>query len=203
MTPPEPVAPSSVPLEPSPFGLVLRWTGRLCGFLALGLGLGALAGVVWWKVVDLPTYLVNEGGGASTSERGLTEFFGGDAWFGAIGVVVSLLLGAAGWRRFRNLGWPSVLVVALVALAAAAVCWFVGYRLGPGEFNPRLAAANPGDLVPIELTLRARASLLTWPFVAVIPVLLGSSLGPDDEEPRPLRWRRVKNGSVARQPENG
>ena len=40
--------------------------------------------------------------------------------------------------------------------------------------------------MPIELTLRARASLLTWPFFAIIPVLLGSSLGRDDEEPQPF-----------------
>jgi hypothetical protein len=36
------------------------------------------------------------------------------------------------------------------------------------------------------LTLRARAALLTWPFFAVIPILLGSSLGRDDEVPRPI-----------------
>ena len=70
--------------------------------------------------------------------------------------------------------------------AAALVCWLVGYRLGPGDFTARLAAAKPGDIVPIELTLRARAALLTWPFFAMIPVLLGSSLGRDDEEPRPI-----------------
>jgi len=203
VTPPEPVAPGAAPpAEPNPFGSMLRWSGRLGGYLALGLGLGALAGLVWWEVVDLPAYRVSDDGGASISERGLTEFFGGDAWFCALGVVVGLLLGVLGWRRFRNLGWPTVPVVAIVALAAAAVCWFVGFRLGPGEFNPRLAAANPGDLVPLELTVRARASLLTWPFMAVIPVLLGSSLGPDDEEPRPFRWRRAKNGSAAGQPEN-
>jgi hypothetical protein len=50
--------------------------------------------------------------------------------------------------------------------------------------------------VPIPLTIRASASLLTWPFFAVMPVLLGSSLGRDEDEPRPLlRRRRSRNQS--------
>jgi hypothetical protein len=84
-----------------------------------------------------------------------------------------------------------VLVVLGCAVASALMCWLVGYHLGPGEFSARLAAAQPGELVPIPLTLRARASLLTWPFFAIIPVLLGSSLGRDEEEPRPLLRRRA------------
>lgn len=156
-------------------------------FVLLGLGLGAVAGVAWWLVVDLPVYAVNADGGASTTERGLTEFIGGDAWFCAIGVVLGTGLGVLGWRRFRSLGWPVVLLVCLTAVLGALVCWSVGYKLGPGAFNPRLVTAQTGDLVPIELTLRARASLLSWPFFAVIPVLLGSSLGRDDEEPTPPR----------------
>lgn len=165
----------------------MRTGSQLTLFVALGLGLGALAGAIWWLVVDLPAYAVNVDGNASTSERGLTQFIAGDAWFCGIGLVVGVGLGLLGWRRFRSLGWPLVLVVTLVALGAGLVCWWVGYRLGPGEFNPRIAVAQPGDSVPIELTLRARASLFSWPFFAIIPVLLGSSLGRDDEEPRPLR----------------
>ena len=82
-----------------------------------------------------------------------------------------------------DLGWPLVLLVVVVSgsppgcsAGSSATSW-------ARDFVPRLAAAQPGDLVPIELTLRARASLLTWPFLGVVPVLLGSSLGPDDEEP--------------------
>jgi hypothetical protein len=164
----------------------------LCCLLALSLGIGAAAGVAWWGVVRLPGYRVDSDGVASTTERGLSEFIGGDAWFCALGLVAGVMLGLAAWRWFRSIGWGLVLVVVFFALASALVCWFVGYRLGPGEFSPRLANAKPGDLVPLELTLRAKASLLTWPFFAVIPVLLGSSLGRDDEEPGPLiRQRRA------------
>ena len=177
---------------------------RVTAFTALGLGLGALAGVAWWAVVELPAYQVNDDGSASISERGLTEYFGGDAWFCAIGLVVGVGLGVVAWRALPDLGWPLVLLVGIVAVLAGLVCWFVGHRLGPADFVARLAAAQPGDLVSIELTLRARASLLSWPFFAVVPVLLGSSLGRDEEEPRPLIRRRGPNlESGVRQPEHG
>lgn len=175
---------------------------RVVAFVALGLGLGALAGVVWWALVDLPAYVVGPDGGAGISERGYSEFFAGDAWFCAVGLVVGVALGLVGWRMLRDLGWPLALLVAAVAVLAALVCWLVGHQLGPSDFVPRLASARPGDEVPIELTLRARASLLTWPFLAIVPVLLGSSLGPDDEEPRPLFRRRERAESVLREPEN-
>jgi hypothetical protein len=184
VSPPEAVMP--------PRTVVLRTLIRLGCFLALALASGAAAGVVWWAVVELPTYRVNSDGGAATTERGLSEFISGDAAFVVIGLFVGVGLGVAGWRWLRGLGWSLVLVVICAALAAELMCWLVGYRLGPGEFTPRLAAAKPGDLVPIELTLRARASLLTWPFFAVVPILLGSSLGRDDEEPRPIFRRRAR-----------
>jgi hypothetical protein len=166
----------------------------LLGFLAGSLALGAAAGVVWWLVVKPPAYELNSNGGATTTERGLAEFIAGDAWFCAIGLVAGLLIGLAAWRWLRTLGWTVVLVVLVCAVASALTCWLVGYRLGPGDFSARLAAAQPGQLVPIPLTLRARASLLVWPFFAIIPVLLGSSLGRDEEEPRPLLRRRARSG---------
>lgn len=171
-----------------------RLAGRLASFAAVSLGLGAAAGVVWWLVVKPPAYELNSNGGATTTERGLTEFIAADAWFCAIGLVAGLLIGLAAWRWLGTLGWSVVLVVLVCATAAALTCWLVGYRLGPGDFSARLAAAQPGELVAIPLTLRARASLLTWPFFAIIPVLLGSSLGRDDEEPRPLFRRRGRSG---------
>jgi hypothetical protein len=187
---------SGVVTEPAATPTRRRWrlAVRLLGFLAGSLALGAAAGVVWWLVVKPPAYELNSNGGATTTERGLAEFIAGDAWFCAIGLVAGLLIGLAAWRWLRTLGWTVVLVVLVCAVASALTCWLVGYRLGPGDFSARLAAAQPGQLVPIPLTLRARASLLVWPFFAIIPVLLGSSLGRDEEEPRPLLRRRARSG---------
>ena len=181
----------------------VRFGRRVVALLALALGLGALVGVLWWLVVDLPGYLVDSGGRASTSERGLADFIAGDAWFALLGFFAGLLIGCLAWARLNQLGWPVVLVAAMAAAAAALVCWLVGYQLGPTDFTARLAAAPPGQLVEIELTLRAKASLLVWPFAATVPVLLASSLGHDDEQPRPLvaaPWLRSLWGRLRRRP---
>ncbi len=178
-------------------GSLRRVLPHALAYAALAAGLGAAAGVLWWWVVDLPSYSVGPNGGATTSERGLTEFFAGDAWFCLIGAVVGIVLGILGWRLFASVGWPVAVGVALLAVVAALLCWAVGYTLGPGPFVPRLAAARPGDLVPIELTIRAGASLVVWPFAAIVCILLGSSLGRDDEDPRPILRRRRRPVSPA------
>ena len=147
--------------------------------------------MLWWLIVPLPAYQLDSQGRASVTERQLTQFFAGDAWFCLLGVVIGVGLGIIGYRLLRELGWPLVIVVVLGAVAAGLLCWFVGYKLGPGDFVPRLAHAQPGGSVPIALTIRAKASLLLWPLCAVTPVLLASSLGKDNEEPTPLLpWRR-------------
>ena len=170
-----------------------RGTRRIVGFLLMSLGVGAISGLLWARVVTLPGYRVGPDGGASTTERGLAGFIGGDAWFSALGLLLGALLGLLGWRLFRRSGWFVPPLVVLVALGSAVTCWVVGHQLGPGPFEPRLAAAQPGDLVPIDLTLRAKVSLLVWPFAAVIPVLLGSSLGRDEEEPAALFPRGARD----------
>jgi hypothetical protein len=163
-------------------GARTRTAVRLAAYLALAAGVGALTGLLWEAVVDLTTYRVDDGGGAATGERGLTAVIAGDAWFTVLGLVAGLALGWVGWRRLRPLGWSLTLIALGAATGAGLLCWLIGYELGPGPLAPRLAVAQPGDAVPIELTLRSRAALLAWPFGAVIPVLLGSSLGREEEE---------------------
>ncbi|HEU5484988.1 MAG TPA: hypothetical protein VFU98_08790 [Microlunatus sp.] len=171
-----------------------RVTGRIVGYLVLATGLGAAAGVLWWLIVRLPAYRLDSQGRASVTERELTQFFAGDAWFCLLGLVVGVGLGVFGYRLLRDLGWPVVLVVVIGGSAAGLLCWAVGYQLGPGEFTPRLAHAPLGGTVPIALTIRAKAALLFWPLCAVTPVLLASSLGKDSEDPSPLLPPRSTSG---------
>lgn len=168
----------------------IRYTGRVIGYLALACLLGAAAGALWWSIVALPAYQVDSQGRASVTERQLTQFFAGDAWFCLLGLVIGVGLGILGYRLLRDLGWPLVLVVVIGAGAAGLLCWAVGYQLGPGEFTPRLANAPLGGSVPITLTVQSKAALLFWPLCAVTPVLLASSLGKDFEDPGPLLPRR-------------
>lgn len=172
---------------------VSRAAGWLVGYLLLCVLIGIGAGVLWEKIVKLPGYTVGQDGTASTTERGLAGFIAGDAWFAAIGFFVCIGLGIVAWKWFGRLGWPVVVVAIVGAACSGLVCWWVGYRLGPGDFETRLAAARPGDFVPITLTVRTPVVLLVWAFGAVIPVLLRSSLGRDPEEeehPAPRQKRR-------------
>ncbi len=168
-----------------------------------GLGsllIGGLTGIVWSRVVTLPSYTVQADGSATVDERALTQFFSADAWFVICGAVVGLLLGVAAWGIFKKVGWPVAFIAAASGLIAGVTCWQVGQLFGPGPFAERLAAARPTDQVPIALELHSTSALAVWAFVAVAPVLLGAALGPDEEAPRPpKRRRREVDGSVTEQ----
>ncbi len=177
--------------EPSapPTGSLLH---RVTLFVAACLLVGALSGLVWWAVVDLPGYVIAADGRAATTERGLAQHFGSDAWFVLIGAVAGLLLGLVAWWRLVRIGWPVIPLTLAGATVAALLCWVVGHALGPSDFAARLSAAQPGETVPIQLTLSAPVSLVVWPFFATIPILLWSSLAPDAEQPPPLLARRAR-----------
>ncbi len=165
---------------------VAMWIAILAG---MSLVIGGLSAVFWATVVELPTYRILADGSATISERGITEIVASDVWFVITGALVGTGLGLVTWKWFRTLGWPTALLAAGSGLLAGLVCWQVGELLGPGSFAERLTGALPGALVPIPLELRSLSALAVWGFAAVTPVLLASSLGPDDED-HTTRWRR-------------
>lgn len=175
---------------------------ELAVFFVVCLLLGVVAALAWSHFTVLPGYVIGMDGTATTSERGLTEQFGADAWYCLIAVLGGVTIGLVAWWRLVRVGWPVILIALLGAVAAALLTWVLGWALGPGEFQARLAAARPGDVVPIELTLRAPVSVVVWPFMAAVPILLWSSLAPDREEPTPLfagrrERRRRRHEAVA------
>lgn len=179
--------------EPGRSGVV-AWAALLLG---LALVVGALAALFWSGVVDLPSYSIQNNGHAVISESDLAQVVAADVWYSITGVLVGAGLGLVAWRWFRPLGWPVALLAIAAAMVAGLVCWQLGELIGPRDFAARLAAAEPGDLVPISLQLHSVSALAIWAFAGVTPVLLISSLGKDEEDP-PRRQRiRVPEGEAA------
>jgi hypothetical protein len=175
---------------------MIAWIAILVG---LALVVGALAAVFWSAVVDLPSYTIQSDGSAVISEHGLSEVVAGDVWYAITGALVGAGLGLVTWKWFRSAGWPVAVLAVAAGLLAGLVCWHLGELIGPGQFEVRIANAQPGDLVPISLKLRSWSALAVWGFAAITPVLLISSLGPDDEDSS-LR-RRPRTVQAADEPE--
>ncbi|MEL4504568.1 hypothetical protein AAEX63_05870 [Luteococcus sp. H138] len=173
-------------------------TRGLLVFVLLTMLVGALTGVLWHLVVDLPTYQVDADGRATISERGLTQVFSTDAWFCLFGMILGTTIGVLAWRWFRRLGWPVTLLAFASAVLSGLLCWWVGMLMGPHNFRTRIAQAGAGESVPIDFQLHAWSSMLVWPFFATIPILLYSSLGVD-EQIRP-RVRRPRTKDVTAPP---
>ena len=157
-----------------------RW---LVAFAIGNVVLGCLAGVLWFFIVPLSTYQVLAEGQATITERGLASFVAGDAWFVILGLVLGIVCGLVVWSWCSGLGWVCVPLAVLGSTLMGLLCWQVGALLGPDLFNQRLAEAAPGDVVPIDLTVRGPVALLMWPFGAVLVLMMLSALVPDPEDP--------------------
>ncbi|MFT4110653.1 hypothetical protein [Propionicimonas sp.] len=176
---------------------VVLWVALLAGLSAV---VGGLSAVFWASVVTLPTWRIDASSSSAVmSERGVTQIVSADIWFVITGALVGVGLGLVTWKWFRPLGWPTAILAVAAGLLAGVVCWQVGQLLGPGSEAERIAAAEPGSVIPAALRLRAVSALAVWGFAAITPVLLISSLGPDDEDASSRRRhpRRQPVGSGA------
>lgn len=144
--------------------------------VVLCLGAAVIAGVVcaliWHACVHLPIYQVDDKGYATTSERGLTAIFSIDSTFALIGMVVGLGCGFLSWWALHHRGVVVLVPTIATALVSATVCWAVGTLMGPHDFSDRVAAASPGDEVPVDFRLHTWTSLLVWVLGALIVTLI-------------------------------
>lgn len=151
-------------------------------YAALSVVVGALGGLFWRLVVDLPAYRVQEGGKAVIAEEDLSAMFSLDSWFVITGAILGAALGWCAWRWFRPLGWRLSVIGAAGALVAATACWGFSLVLAPAPFKDRLSSAAPGDLVPVDFTLHAPIAVLVWAAAAMVPILLAASFSPDPDD---------------------
>ena len=142
----------------------------------LCLGVAVIAGVVcaliWHACVHLPMYQVDDKGYATTSERGLTAIFSIDSTFALIGMVIGVGCGFLSWWALHHRGVVVLVPTIATALVSATVCWAVGTLMGPHDFSDRVAAASPGDEVPVDFRLHTWTSLLVWVLGALIVTLI-------------------------------
>ncbi len=195
--------PNPVPeraVAPAADGSLVLWLALLAG---LSIVVGLLAGVFWAAVVTLPTWRIDpETSLAVMSERAVTELVAADVWFVITGALVGVGLGLVTWKWFRPLGWPTALLAVGAGLLAGVVCWQLGQLFGPGPEAVRISEAAPGAVVRSSLQLRSLSALAVWAFAAITPVLLISSLGPDEEDPA-TRRPRTGPGEPGPEPETG
>lgn len=144
---------------------------------------GVLAGWVWTLLAPRDQYRVVEGGLLPVDGES-EAFVAGDMIFVILLSVVALLALAVVWSRPRLRG-PLVLAALVVGvLAAGAVAWQVGELLAPPP--TQAAMQTVGATIEGPLRLRAFASLVVPPVIAVIGYLLCAVLvAPDD-----LGWSR-------------
>jgi hypothetical protein len=170
-------------------GNTMGWLGA---YLLICLIVGAVAGAVWYFVVDLPGYTLDESFYASMSEPEHAKVFSADAWLVALGLVAATGLGWLAWRWFGRLGWPSAVVALLAGLTAGFIAQRVGHLLGPDDLAQRLANEQPSatKLIPVELTSHTPVYLAAWAALALLPVLIASALAPTAKDPR--GWQRLE-----------
>jgi len=133
--------------------------------------LGVASGILWWLLVDPPTF-TKVGQGGSMGELQLGQRFDGDGWYAVIAAVAGLFTGALlTWWRSRDFVMTTMLLL-LGAAVAASVMAAVGRLLGPGDPDVALAAAKLGEKVPEQLTVTVPATYLVWPIAVLIGALM-------------------------------
>ena len=140
---------------------------------------GVLAGVVWVSLAPRAHYLVGEDLHATMSERAYAEIIGGDAMFVIITAIVGTLLGLLTWAWFSRRSWHVVVLSVLGALVMTLTAWPVGELIGGSGLTDRIAMANVGDYVQMDLVLHAHSALAVGPFFAITPVMLLSAFLPE------------------------
>lgn len=155
-------------ITPGIISLLIR-CAKLAGFTVV---IGVVAGLVWHRFVTLPSYTASEDGLVAITNRAQSQYFGTDAMFIIIGLIAGLVLGYVAWRLFFRLGWPVCLFAMASGFVSALVCWAVGAAMGPHNFEHRVAAALPGDRIPIDFSLHAPLSVTVWIFASIVPIML-------------------------------
>ncbi|WP_353081548.1 hypothetical protein [Tessaracoccus lapidicaptus] len=169
---------------------VTAW--RVVANVLVAVVLGVVGGLLWSWATPLPSYVVGDDMTATITERGNTSIVVTDVAYTFITGAVGLVLGVLGWLSLYRKGWVVIVAPLLASLAAAVVTWRVGLLVTEGGFVERLARAQAGDVVHVDLALRSASALLVAPFAAITPIMLLAAFWP---EPRVDRGDAPRDSS--------
>ena len=142
-------------------GIVLGW------FVAAGI----VAGVVWWRLVDLPR-ATREGGSIVVEADQLGKQVNIDGWFLVLGLVVGVLSGLVllFWRERDPLAM--VVLVVLGAGLSGIIASKLGHALGPGSAEAALRHSANGAHASMPLAVHASGVYWVWPAAAALGALI-------------------------------
>jgi hypothetical protein len=138
-------------------------------------GAGALCGVLWFHLWDVPLGVVSDGKWY-TDEAGLRDDFAGTGLYVTIAVLAGLLLGAlAAWVCDRS-ELVTLMAVAGGSVLAAYLMLRVGYHLSPPD--PQTVARTAADGARVDGALRVHQwpPRLAFPFGALVGLVAVYSL---------------------------
>lgn len=165
--------------------LWMRTSWRAVVYVACCVLAGGLSGLLWAAVTRPPSYLLREDLSATMSELNLADIISADANFAFITGALGLAIGVAGWLVLHKRGWVVTALPVIAAFAASLMAWRLGVIVGTSGFDERLATASAGDLVQVDLQLRALSALIVGPFMAITPIMLLSAFWPEPRHEHP------------------
>jgi len=147
----------------------------LLGVVLVVGALGAPLGLLWSAVAPTVPVQMTEDGAVLVSPQP-EQFIAGDGWFTMLGFGFGAIAAIVVWLMLRRHRGPAALfAVALGAVGAGLLAWWLGSELGQGEYQRLLTQAPVGARFgkPVDL----RAAEVEWLF-GVVPYVRGDVLVP-------------------------
>ncbi|WP_051716956.1 hypothetical protein [Streptomyces megasporus] len=182
-------------------GISPRREARDAALVAVAVAaVGVVLGLLWlWLAPRVP--LISDGTAVYLKDAEGEESVGVDGMFALSALGIGVLTGAVVFlmRRRGGIGVPVGLAVG--ALLGSVLAWRLGVWLGPEQdVVAHAKAVGEGKVFDAPLELRAKGTLLVWPFAALLAHLgLTALFGPRDPEPDPVlhpMWGPPRDGNA-------